>query len=236
MVKTLLKSLREYKKPSILCPIFMASEAAIDIVIPFLMTFVIKELENLAQNAGYSIRRVRLAILLIAMLLCAVVALIVGIAGGKLAARASSGLAHNLREDLYAKIQSFSFQNLDRFSTASLITRVTTDVTNVQTAYQMCLRTIVRTPMMVIVAIIMTCLIEPSVSLLFLAATIFISIIVIFCMTKALPNFKKMFAKYDDLNLVVEEDLTAIRVVKSYVREKKGNRKNARRYGGCLCV
>lgn len=219
MIKTLLKSLREYKKSSLLCPIFMASEAAMDIVIPFLMTFVIKEMEQLSKDAAYQVNMAKIAGLLIAMLLCALFALLTGIKGGKLAAKASSGLAHNLREDMYEKIQSFSFANLDHFSTASLITRVTTDVTNVQTAYQMCLRTIVRSPMMVIVAMIMTCLIEPSISLTFLVATILISIIVILCMKKAIPYFKKMFAKYDDLNLVVEEDLTAIRVVKSYVRE-----------------
>ena len=221
MIKTLLKSLREYKKSSLLCPIFMASEAAMDIVIPFLMTFVIKEIEQLSKDAAYQVNLAKIAGLLIAMLLCALFALLTGIKGGKLAAKASSGLAHNLREDMYEKIQSFSFANLDHFSTASLITRVTTDVTNVQTAYQMCLRTIVRSPMMVIVAMIMTCLIEPSISLTFLVATILISIIVILCMKKAIPYFKKMFAKYDDLNLVVEEDLTAIRVVKSYVREDR---------------
>ncbi|WP_373166328.1 ABC transporter ATP-binding protein [Agathobaculum sp. Marseille-P7918] len=221
MIKTLLKSLREYKKSSLLCPIFMASEAAMDIVIPFLMTFVIKEIEQLSKDAAYQVNLAKIAGLLIAMLLCALFALLTGIKGGNLAAKASSGLAHNLREDMYEKIQSFSFANLDHFSTASLITRVTTDVTNVQTAYQMCLRTIVRSPMMVIVAMIMTCLIEPSISLTFLVATILISIIVILCMKKAIPYFKKMFAKYDDLNLVVEEDLTAIRVVKSYVREER---------------
>lgn len=221
MIKTLLKSLREYKKSSLLCPIFMASEAAMDIVIPFLMTFVIKEMEQLSKDAAYQVNLAKIAGLLIAMLLCALFALLTGIKGGKLAAKASSGLAHNLREDMYEKIQSFSFANLDHFSTASLITRVTTDVTNVQTAYQMCLRTIVRSPMMVIVAMIMTCLIEPSISLTFLVATILISIIVILCMKKAIPYFKKMFAKYDNLNLVVEEDLTAIRVVKSYVREDR---------------
>lgn len=131
MIKTLLKSVREYKTSSILCPIFMVGEAAMDIVIPFFMTFVIGELETLSKDPAYQVNMTKLAVLMVILLLCAALALFFGVTGGKLAAKASCGFARNLREDLYSKVQSFSFANIDRFSTASLITRITTDVTNV---------------------------------------------------------------------------------------------------------
>lgn len=221
MIKTLLKSVREYKTSSILCPIFMVGEAAMDIVIPFFMTFVIGELETLSKDPTYQVNMTKLAVLMVILLLCAALALFFGVTGGKLAAKASCGFARNLREDLYSKVQSFSFANIDRFSTASLITRITTDVTNVQNAYQMCLRMIVRAPMLVIVSIIMTAWIEKTISLIFLAAAILLGIVVAVAMVKVALPFRIMFRKYDDLNLVVQEDLTAIRVVKSFVREKR---------------
>lgn len=170
MVRTLLKSIREYRKSSIICPILMAGEAAMDIVIPFLMTFVIGELEKLSENPAYRIRTEFIILLFVLLFVCAFGALMLGIEGGKAAARASCGFAYNLREDLYGKIQTFSLANIDHFSTASLITRITTDVTNVQNAYQMCLRMIVRAPVLLIVSIIMTALIEWKINLIFLAA------------------------------------------------------------------
>lgn len=221
MIKTLLKSLREYKTPSILCPALMACEAAMDIIIPFLMTFVIGELETLAKRPDYQVDMTKLALLMIGLFACAGLALFFGVTGGKLAAKASCGFAHNLREDLYSKIQSFSFSNIDRFSTASLITRITTDVTNVQNAYQMCLRMIIRAPMLLIVSIIMTACIEPTISLIFVVLAVLLGIAVAAAMVKVAVPFRIMFKKYDDLNLVVQEDLTAIRVVKSFVREKQ---------------
>lgn len=221
MIKTLLKSVREYKAPSILCPVLMACEAAMDIVIPFLMTFVIGELESLSKDASYQVDMEKLAVLLITLFACAALALFFGVMGGKLAAKASCGFARNVREDLYDKVQSFSFANIDRFSTASLITRITTDVTNVQNAYQMCLRTSVRAPMLLIISIIMTAWIESAISLIFLAAAILLGIVVAVAMIKVALPFRIMFQKYDDLNLVVQENLTAIRVVKSFVREKR---------------
>ena len=220
-MKTLLKSVREYKVPSVLCPVLMAGEAAMDILIPFLMTFAIEELERLSRDPTYQVNMTKLAMLLIALLVCAGLALLFGVTGGKLAAKASCGFAHNLREDLYDKVQSFSFANIDRFSTASLITRITTDVTNVQNAYQMCLRMIVRAPMLLLVSIIMTAWIDGAISLIFLVAAVLLGIVVAVAMVKVALPFRIMFQKYDDLNLVVQEDLTAIRVVKSFVRERR---------------
>ena len=221
MIRTLLKSVREYRAPSLLCPILMVWEAAMDIVIPFLMTFVIGELELLAGDPAYTVNGGRLAVLMAALLVCAMLALVFGVAGGKLAAKASCGFAHNLREDLYGKIQSFSFANIDRFSTASLITRITTDVTNVQNAYQMCLRMIVRAPMLLLVSILMTAWIDGSISLIFVGVAVVLGIVVAIAMVKVAAPFRTMFRKYDDLNLVVQENLTAIRVVKSFVREAR---------------
>lgn len=220
MLKTLMKSVREYKTSSVICPILMAFEAAMDIMIPFIMTFVIGEIEKVAQNPAYTIRPFKLAALFLALLACALSALFFGVMGGRAAAKASCGFAYNLREDLYGKIQSFSFSNIDHFSTASLITRITTDVTNVQNAYQMCLRTIVRAPILLVVAMIMTALLEWKISLIFVAAAVLLGIVVAVAMFKVALPFRIMFQKYDNLNLVVQENLTAIRVVKSFVREK----------------
>ena len=183
MIKKLLKSVREYKTASIIVPVLMAVEAIMEIVIPFLMTFIVGEL------------------------------------GAKLAAKASCGFAHNLREDMYNNLQTFSFANIDNYSTASLITRITTDVTNVQNAYQMAIRMLIRAPILFIASIIMTCFIEPLMALMFAGAAIVLGIVVSVCMFKVTPYFRTMFKKYDTLNAVVQEDLTAIRVVKSYVRE-----------------
>lgn len=221
MIKTLLKSVREYKLPSILCPLVMVGEAAMEIVIPYLMTFIIGELTNLAQIAGYSVNVKVIVGYSVAMVLCAIFALLCGVWGGKLSAKASCGFAHNLREDMYNNIQTYSFANIDNYSTASLITRVTTDVTNVQNAYQMCIRMLVRAPILFVSAIVMTCLIEPKMALIFIGGAVFLGIIIFICMFKVLPYFKIMFKKYDDMNSVVQEDLTAIRVVKSYVREER---------------
>ena len=230
-MKMLLKSIRDYKRPSILCPVLMACEAAMDIVIPFLMTFVIAELEKLSKDPSYQVNMGKLAALLVTLFACATLALLFGVAGGKLAAEASCGFAHNLREDLYAKLQSFAFANIDRFSTASLITRITTDVSNVQNAYQMCLRTIVRAPMLLVISIVMTAWIDGAISLIFLAAAILLGLVVAAAMVKVAAPFRIMFRKYDDLNLVVQEDLTAIRVVKSFVRERREIEKMGRATG-----
>lgn len=217
MIKKLLKSVREYKVPSILTPILMVGEAAMEIVIPFFMQFLIAEIREISIGNQADIGQIVLWGGL--MLAAAVFALLCGIFGAKLSAKASSGFAHNLREDMYNNLQSFSFSNIDNYSTASLITRITTDVTNVQNAYQMSIRMLVRAPVLFISATIMSCILEPIMGMTFVIAAIILGAIVAFCMIKVTPYFRMMFKKYDALNAVVQEDLTAIRVVKSYVRE-----------------
>lgn len=220
MIKTLLKSVREYKTPSILCPIVMVGEAVMEIVIPFLMTFIVKELEKLAKGEITSVNGGKIALYSSLMIVCAFAALFFGVLGGRLAAKASCGFAHNLREDMYNNIQTYSFANIDNYSTSSLITRITTDVNNVQNAYQMAIRMLVRAPVLFISAIIMTVFIESFMALIFACAAILLGIVISICMIKVVPHFRNMFKKYDDLNSVVQENLTAIRVVKSYVREE----------------
>ncbi len=229
MIKTLLKSIREYKVPSVLCPIVMVGEAVMEIIIPFLMTRIVGQLEMLAKAEIASLDVEQIVLNASLMILCAVFALACGVWGGKLAAKASCGFAHNLREDMYNNIQSYSFANIDNYSTASLITRITTDVTNVQNAYQLSIRMLVRAPVLFLASIIMTLFIEPLMALIFGCAAIFLGVVVAICMFKVVPYFRTMFKKYDVLNSVVQEDLTAIRVVKSYVREEReiGKMKNA---------
>lgn len=219
MIKKLLKSVREYKKASIAVPILMAVEAIMEIVIPFLMTFIVRELQNVNDGTSEEINMSKIILYGALMIVCAIGALAAGTVGAKLAAKASCGFAHNLREDMYNNLQTFSFANIDNYSTASLITRITTDVTNVQNAYQMAIRLLVRAPILFIASIIMTCLIEAKMALVFAGAAIVLGMVVAFCMFKVIPYFRTMFKKYDSLNAVVQEDLTAIRVVKSYVRE-----------------
>ena len=207
MIKTLLKSVREYKKSSILCPIFMIGEAAMEILIPWLTTFIIEELKNLSINPAYAVKTNIIIICSVSMAACALFALFCGMMGSKCAAKASCGFARNLREDMYSNLQSYSFENIDNYSTASLITRITTDVTNVQNAYQMAIRMLVRAPVLFISAIIMTCVIEPSMAGIFVGAALFLGIVVFICMFKVTPHFRMMFKKYDKLNSVVQEDL-----------------------------
>lgn len=221
MIKTLLKSVREYKLPSILCPILMVGEAVMEIVIPFMMTYIVGQFEDLAKGKIAEISVSGIAICSSMMIACAVIALVCGVYGGKLAAKASCGFAHNLREDMYNNLQTYSFANIDNYSTASLITRITTDVANVQNAYQMAIRMLVRAPVLFIASIIMTVLIEPLMALIFAGAAVVLGIVVAICMFKVVPFFRTMFKKYDNLNAVVQENLTAVRVVKSYVREER---------------
>ena len=221
MIKRLLKSVREYKTASIIVPVLMAVEAIMEIVIPFLMTFIVGELQRVAEGVEEQVDINVIAIVSTLMILCAVIALVSGSVGAKLAAKASCGFAHNLREDMYNNLQTFSFANIDNYSTASLITRITTDVTNVQNAYQMAIRMLVRAPILFIASIIMTVVIEPVMALIFAGAALVLGVVVAFCMFRVVPYFRTMFKKYDNLNSVVQENLTAIRVVKSYVREDK---------------
>ena len=221
MIKKLLKSVREYKKISIIVPLLMAVEAIMEIIIPFLMTFIVGELQAVAENKKAQVDINVIVISAAFMIACALIALVAGSVGAKLAAKASCGFAHNLREDMYNNLQSFSFANIDNYSTASLITRITTDVTNVQNAYQMAIRMLIRAPILFIASIIMTIVIEPIMALIFAGAALVLGLVVAFCMFRVVPYFRTMFKKYDDLNAVLQEDLTAIRVVKSYVREDR---------------
>ncbi len=221
MIKMLFKRVREYKTASILCPIVMVGEAVLEIIIPFLMTFIVGELEDLAKGKIDTVNGGKIALFASLMIVCAFAALFFGVVGARLAAKASCGFAHNLREDMYNNIQSFSFANIDNYSTSSLITRITTDVSNVQNAYQMAIRMLVRAPVLFISAIIMTVVIEPFMALIFGCAALLLGAVISICMIKVVPHFRNMFKKYDDLNSVVQEDLTAIRVVKSYVREDR---------------
>ena len=214
MVKTLLKSVREYKVASILCPLVMIGEAVMEILIPFMMTYIVGQFERLAKGEIAEINVSGIALCAALMIACAVFALLCGIWGGKLAAKASCGFAHNLRQDMYDNLQKYSFANIDNYSTSGLITRITTDVTNVQNAYQMAIRMLVRAPVLFIASIVMTLFIEPFMALIFGGAALVLGIVVAFCMVRVAPHFKMMFKKYDGLNSVVQENLTAIRVVK----------------------
>ena len=217
MVRTLLKSVKQYKTVSVLTPLVMIGEAAMEIVIPFLMGFLIDEITAMAKTQTFSMDIVWYGL---AMIACAAFALFCGIMGGRLASKASAGFAANLRYDMYDNIQTYSFANIDNFSTASLITRITTDVSNVQLAYQMCIRMLVRAPILFIFATIMTFVISPTMGGIFIAAAFVLAVIVGIIMVRVAKPFRIMFKKYDNLNRVVQEDLTAIRVVKSYVREE----------------
>ena len=217
MVKTLLKSVKQYKTVSILTPLVMIGEASMEIIIPFLMGFLIDEITAMADTQTFSMKIVWYGL---AMIGCAAFALYCGIMGGRLASKASAGFAANLRYDMYDNIQTYSFANIDNFSTASLITRITTDVSNVQLAFQMCIRMLVRAPILFIFATIMTFVISPTMGGIFILAAVVLAIIVGIIMVRVATPFRIMFKKYDNLNRVVQEDLTAIRVVKSYVREE----------------
>jgi len=199
----------------------MAGEAVMEILIPWRMAEIITQLE-ISSKDGLPLTQEGFNIVVfnaLLMILLSLLALAFGTIGAKLGAKASCGFAKNLRQDIYDNLQNYSFANIDKYSTASIITRITTDVNNVQQAFQMCIRMLVRAPVLFISAIIMTCLLEAKMAGIFIAAACVLGVIVAVCMIKVVPYFRTMFKKYDKLNSVVQEDLTAIRVVKSYVRE-----------------
>ena len=212
MIKKLASSIREYKKAALLAPLFVIFEVLMEVLIPLVMA----ELIDHGIEAGNFPYVVKIGIILILM---ALAALCFGILSGRNAAVASAGFAKNLRQNLYYHIQDFSFTNIDRFSTSSLVTRLTTDVTNVQSAFMMIIRIAVRSPAMLIFALCMVIRISPKLSLIFFAAIPILAIGLLLIMTRAYPMFKKMFRAYDKLNRVVQENLRGIRVVKSFVRE-----------------
>ena len=212
MVRTLAKHIGKYRTASILSVLSVLGEAGMDILIPFVMAKLIDQ--GISRGDLGAVYRYGLM-----MLLCAVMALVFGIAGGRFASRASSGFASNLRDAMYVSIQNYSFSNIDKYSTAGLITRLTTDVTNVQNAYQMMIRMMMRSPAMLILALCMTISISPRLSLIFLGAAAFLGCALTFILKHATSAFSRVFVKYDDLNSSVQENVTGIRVVKSFVRE-----------------
>lgn len=220
MFKGLLKSLRQYKLRAILTPIVMIVEAVLEILIPFVMTLLVGVIENADAEAGLSGADLsQIAIYGAIMLALGVTSLAAGALGGKFASEASAGFAANLRQDAFEKIQTYSFANIDKFSSSSLITRLTTDITNVQMSFQMSIRMLVRAPVLFISAAVMSFLIAPDIAWIFLAAAAVLFVLVFIIMRQVQPNFRQMFKKYDNLNAVVQENLTGIRVVKSYVLE-----------------
>ena len=218
VLKTLLSQIKEYKKDTILTPIFTALEVFMEVLIPFIIASLIDKgieagsMQNVLLYGGL-------------MLVMAMFSLLFGILAGKYAASASSGFAYNLRNSMYENIQTFSFSNIDKFSTAGLITRMTTDVTNVQNAFQMIIRIAVRAPLMLVCSVIMCCVISVELSSVFLVAVVFLGVSLAFITVKTYRIFDEVFRKYDDVNASVQENITGIRVVKSFVREEYENTK-----------
>ena len=212
MLKTLLAQVREFKKASFLTPFFMILEVLFETLIPLAMASIIdKGVE--AGNIGHIYR---MGGVMVVLALCGLWS---GVMGGKYGALASTGFARNLRKAMYTNIQTFSFSNIDKYSTAGLITRLTTDVTNLQNAYQMILRMCTRAPASLICAMVMAFLINAKLASIYLIAVIFLGACLIFIMRKATKYFQTVFRKYDDLNASVQENIGAVRVVKAYVRE-----------------
>lgn len=218
MIKTLAKCIGKYKKESIITPIFTAVEVFLEILIPFITASIIDK----GIQAG-DMRKV--GIYGGIMLIIAFLSLFCGIQAGKYGAAASTGFACNLREKMYENIQTFSFSNIDKFSAAGLVTRMTTDVTNVQNAYQNIIRSVVRAPLMMICSITMCVIISPRLSIIFLVALIFLGFVLFFIIYKVTPVFTSGFEKYDELNASVQENISGIRVVKAFVREEHENKK-----------
>ena len=218
MLKTLLGNLGKYKRSAILSPIMTLCEVVIDVLLPIVISFLIDRgvsvgnMHNVLVYGGL-------------MLVMAFIALFFGVMGARLAADASTGLAANLRRHMYEKIQTFAFANIDRFSTAGLVTRLTTDVTNVQNAFMMVIRIMSRAPLMLVGSLVACFMLNAKLSLIFVVAIIILFTMIMLIIRKALPIFRTVFDRYDDLNTSVQENVTAIRVVKSFVREEYENQR-----------
>lgn len=218
MIKKLMSYIGEFKRDTILSPVFVTVEVFLEVLLPTLMALVI---DNGVETGDMNyVMKMGLIMLVVAML-----SLAAGTLSGVFAAKASMGFGRNLRRGMFDNIQDFAFRNIDHFSTAGLVTRMTTDVTNVQNAYQMLVRMFVRAPIMMISALIMCVKINARISLVFLAALVFLGLVLSFVIRRAFPLFNEMFRGYDSLNASVQENLTGIRVVKAYVREDHENDK-----------
>ncbi|MGI6095724.1 MAG: ABC transporter ATP-binding protein [Lachnospiraceae bacterium] len=219
MIRQLLACLGEYKKYAVLTPVIMVGEVLMEVLIPMVMALIIDNGIRGDSGVNYTIA---MGILMIGM---ALLSLCFGALGGMMAARAGMGLAKNVRKKMFDKIQDFSFSNIDRFSTASLITRMTTDVTNIQMAFMMVLRMGVRSPFMLIGAVIMAVILNARLSLVFLFVIPILAVALYFIVSRAYPRFGEMLRRYDAMNASVQENLTNIRVVKAFVREDYENEK-----------
>ena len=218
MLKTLAKSIREYKKPALLTPVFVIIEVILDCIIPF----IIAELVNVIKDGGDLNDILKSGAVLAVM---AVLSLIFGICAAHTCSDAACGFAKNLRADMFARIQSFSFENIDRFTTSSLVTRLTTDVTYIQDAYMMIIRTAIRSPLMLIFAFIMAFIMGGSMAWIFVFVVPVLGGGLFLIIKKAMPRFRSVFKKYDRLNASIQENIKGIRVVKSFVREDYENKK-----------
>ncbi len=218
MLKILGKSVREYKKPALLTPLLVTLEVVMEVVIPLLMA-------NLIDKGIYAGQMNEILKIGVMLVVASLLSLVFGILSGITASKASAGFAKNLRKDLYYKIQDFSFTNIDKFSTSSIVTRLTTDISYVQMAFQMLTRIVVRTPLMLIFSLIMSFSINAKLAIIFLALMPVIGITLYVIMSKAHPIFERVFKKYDVLNNVVEENTNGIRVVKSYLLEESEKKK-----------
>ena len=219
MVKTLAKSIREYKKPSILSPIFVSIEVILECLMPLVIMQFIAKINPSGTTSTEGVQMSTILIyggILIAM---AVLSLVTGMLSGRFAARASAGFAKNLRKDMYYAIQDYSFSNIDKFSTSSLVTRQTTDVTNIQMAYMMIIRVAIRCPLMLIFSLAMAFTVNVTISWVFLALVPLLAAVLVVIIFKTHPIFVRVFNKYDNMNRSVREDIKGIRVVKSFVRE-----------------
>jgi len=226
MLKKLFSSLREYKKSALISPIFIGIEVIFEMLIPTLMAMIIDN--GLNGNNGKGDMNFIIVMGLITLGV-AMLSLLSGIQASKYASYASAGFAKNLRKDLFSKIQSFSFTNIDKFSTAGLITRFTTDVNNIQNSFQLLIRGFVRAPLMMCVAIFMSFMINPGLSMIFVVTVLFLGTFLAFIIFKVHPIFTAAIRKYDDINASLQENINGIRVVKAYIREKyeTGKFKNA---------
>ena len=217
MLKKLFSRLGEYKKSALISPIFIGIEVIFEMLIPTLMALIIDS--GLNGNGGKGDMKF-IVIMGLATFGVAMLSLLCGIQASKYASYASAGFAKNLRKDLFSKIQSFSFTNIDKFSTAGLITRFTTDVNNIQNSFQMLIRGFVRAPLMMCVAIFMSFMISPKLSMIFIVAVLFLGSFLVFVIFKVHPIFTAAIKKYDDINSSLQENINGIRVVKAYIREK----------------
>lgn len=218
-IKTVMGSVREYKKPSIITPLFVTFEVILECLIPFIMTILLDKIDNISDTSNTSDLLPTILQWGGILLGIAIVSLLCGAIAGKSCAKASSGLAKNLRKDMYYKIQNFSFSNIDKFSSSSLVTRLTTDVTNVELSYMMVIRSSIRSPLMLIFSLTMSFILNAKMALIFLCTVPVLAVGLILIMTKAVPFFNRIFHKYDALNESVAENVKGMRVVKSYVRE-----------------